>query len=116
MKYVTPLFLALSPFVQSYQKFEGDQVFRISEKSLDILKLESILGEDVDIWSYKRGAVDVRIPKHQISSFKSWAAEQNLQPEVYIQNVQELIDTEAIRSKASKLSTVGDIKGNDTNQ
>merc|ERR1719483_245417 len=92
----------LAGCVQSYERFDGDQVFRINDKTLDILKLESVLGETVDIWSHKIGAVDVRVQPAQIPKFKSWAAEQGFEPELYIKNVQSLMETETLRSKGSK--------------
>merc|ERR1712179_786663 len=102
MKYVIPIFLSISTFVQSYQRFDGDKVFRITDKNLDIHKLESVLGETVDIWTHKRGAVDVRISETKIPGFKTWAAEQGLTTQVYIENVQDLIDTKTIESKTTK--------------
>ena len=68
MKHTNILAIALTATsCLGYKRFDGEQVFRITDRSFDIKNLETILGDDVDVWSYKRGAVDVRIPKHQIA-------------------------------------------------
>merc|ERR1712226_315635 len=91
----------------NYVKFDGHQVFRISDKALDIQKLTQF-NEQIDIWRYKRGAVDVRVEAQNVRGFKQWLGQEGIDAEVYIENVQDLIESETVRDRRVSQS-IGDI-------
>merc|ERR1711976_520040 len=87
--------------------FDGHKVFRINDHSLDIQKLYKF-DPQVDVWSQKRGAVDVRINAGDVLGFKHWLKQEGLNADVYIEDVQELINGETHRNRLESTS-IGDI-------
>merc|ERR1719219_2434479 len=86
----------------AYRTFHGDKVFRIKDAGFSenhLATLQRDFGDKVDVWSQKRGAVDIHVDGSQIPRFHSWMFKQNLESETFIEDVQALVDNETKRDR-----------------
>ncbi|XP_037539147.1 carboxypeptidase A5 [Nematolebias whitei] len=94
-------FTALFVSVLAKETFEGHQVLRIVPKNdiqLSLIKdLEKLIEFELDIWMGVTDVfapVDVRVPSHNLQSFKSYLENLNIKYSTMIENLQEILDAE----------------------
>lgn len=101
MKLSLALILAFINAAPTKGKFEGDQVFRLNFESDAEKAIFDQLNEknnlNLDIWSESKSKVEVRVPYTSLDGFKE--STKDIKSEVFIDNVQDLIDQENVSTR-----------------
>ncbi|KAF2896241.1 hypothetical protein ILUMI_09935 [Ignelater luminosus] len=104
-QYLLLLLVVASSLAHSRLRFDNYQVHRVHPKTpeqLQALRQLEESGNGYDFWTdigYAHKPVDIMVPPHMKYNFEDFLKLQNLKSELYIKNVQKLIDQERITTK-----------------
>lgn len=97
-QYLLLLLVAASSLAHSPLRFDNFQVYRVTPQNfaqLQALKRLEELGNGYNFWTEVGGfdkPVDIMVPPHMKYDFEDFVKLQYLRSELYIENVQKLID------------------------
>ena len=92
-------FLVPALVASSKINYSGHKVFRITDSKFTLEKLRELefflnVGEEVDVWSGKRGSFDFRVGAEFTDSVEEWMSDNEIHGGVFIDDLQEKIDAE----------------------
>lgn len=110
MKTLAAIFAFLALTQGEQVRFDNFTVYRVTPNSDDAVKALQQLEENpngFEFWTgptYSRRPVDIMVPPHLTPRFQDLISSGLFASEVYIKNVQELIDNETPKVKSTRFS------------